>query len=117
MANKVIFIQPGREPYVWIGQADDVVSKLLQLQAGCPYPMTVIAVTDRPLWLLSEEKLENRFAEEHERGYWFRLSTRLAYFIRQLQTETTVEAVYRNLSQMQQRRLPRTVVAEYFTEP
>ena len=116
MTNKVIFIQPGREKFVLIGQVLDVASTVRDLQPGCPYPLSVIAVTDRPLWLLSEEELENRFSTEHEHGGWYRMSTALAYFIRQLQTETTVEAVYRNLSQMQQRRLPRTVVAEYFVE-
>ena len=113
-ASKVVFIQCGRESFVWIATVGwlGVLSQLEKMQRGCPYPLSVIAVTDR----LTEVELHERFADERERGAWYRMSTALAYFIRQLQTETTTEKVYRTLSPMLQRRLPRTVVAEYFTE-
>ena len=110
-ARQVVFIQCGRERFVWIAAVDDVLSQLERLQRGSPFPLAVVAVTD----LYSEGELYERFKDHQERGGWYRMSDALACFVSLLQ-KAEPSPIYRTLSPMLQRRLPRTVVAEYFNE-
>lgn len=82
----VYFVQCG--PFVKIGMARDVRSRLLALQLGNPFPLRFLgAIGDGQSLGSLEAQCHARFAKFHRRGEWFWLEGELKAFCEALERE------------------------------
>lgn len=72
-------LMDGPEKFVKIGIASDITTRLSNLQAASPYPISLMKMVDGA-WHL-EKSLHKRFAHLHVRGEWFRLADDLEELI------------------------------------
>lgn len=81
MSSKVYFAQAGHDGPIKIGFTtdDDPISRILSLQTGCPWPITLIGARDGDQ--LHERWLHRRFSAARMQGEWFAYSTDLSEFI------------------------------------
>lgn len=97
--TNIYFAQSGRQ--LKIGRADDVASRLVQLQTGNPHPLVLLAIIkDVPLAV--ERYLHQAFSAQRTHGEWFFFDIGLRCFVAHIQggakPTTPVEiAYYRDL--------------------
>lgn len=79
--NVVYFIQPVGGGPVKIGHSASPLERLGSLQAGCPFPLRILAVTDGGP--AKEAALHRRFACHRVNGEWFQPHHQLLSYIEQ----------------------------------
>jgi hypothetical protein len=75
----IYFVRCGTLDWIKIGSANDVSSRIMEIQAGSPFPLRLAAVMEGNRD--GEIRLHRRFADERGHGEWFDLSPRLRKFI------------------------------------
>jgi hypothetical protein len=67
------------ENYVKIGQSDDPVNRVRQMQIGCPLPLKLTGVM--PGNKNDEKAIQRLFKDSHIHGEWFRLDKTIIDYI------------------------------------
>lgn len=86
-SGAVYFVRCSVGRLVKIGKASDLGARLSQLRNGCPFDLKLVAWfwTDDPTRV--EAMLHSAFAEDRDRGEWFRPSERMDELIRAIANE------------------------------
>lgn len=72
--EKLLFVYVVRcHDYVKIGIADDIKSRIANLQTGCPYKLTLLRHWRSSDAISEEERLHERWDAYRERGEWFKI--------------------------------------------
>jgi len=77
--NKIYFIQSGENGPVKIGQSEDPIARLEQLQTGNPEELKLLWVYEGDEY--TEHEIHEMFKKDRVRGEWFKFTDELKTFV------------------------------------